>query len=116
MPFFKWSDMKADLITPDYSSAKGPNITGEHIEVGLFFYPAGTQAKPHTHPNEQVQVIMKGRVRYVIAGEEKTIGAGEAVLIPVDTEHSLEILEDTEAINCKNVVPKWNVHDARWEE
>ena len=51
MPFFKWSEMEKGMITPEYSSANGPNIKGETMEIGLFSYPAGTQAKPHAHPN-----------------------------------------------------------------
>ena len=42
MPFYRWNELDKDMITPEYSSAKGPNIRGEKIEVGLFFYPAGT--------------------------------------------------------------------------
>ncbi len=29
MPFYKWSDLQKDKITPEYSSAYGPNIRGE---------------------------------------------------------------------------------------
>ena len=94
MPFFKWSDMASDFITPSYSKGIGPAVKGETIEVAYIKYPSGTVAKPHSHPNEQVQ----------------------AVLIPANTEHELEILEDMEVINCKNVVPGWSVHDARWEK
>jgi quercetin dioxygenase-like cupin family protein len=62
MPFFEWSEMKADYITPSYSKAHGPAIKGEKIEVALIHYPAGTVAKPHSHPNEQIQVVMRGKL------------------------------------------------------
>jgi quercetin dioxygenase-like cupin family protein len=116
MPFFKWSEMKADFITPSYSKAHGPAIKGEKIEVALIHYPAGTVAKPHTHPNEQVQVVTKGRAKYRIGKEEKVLGPGEAVLIPANTEHEVEILEDMEVINCKDAVAGWSVYHARWEK
>jgi quercetin dioxygenase-like cupin family protein len=116
MPFFKWSEMKADFITPGYSRAHGPAIKGEKIEVALIHYPAGTVAKPHTHPNEQVQVVMKGKARYRLGKDEKVLGPGEAVLIPANTEHEVEILEDMEVINCKDAVAGWSVYHARWEK
>ena len=116
MPFFKWSEMKPDFITPSYSQAHGPAIKGKKIEVALIHYPAGTVAKPHAHPNEQVQVVMKGKARYRVGGEEKVLGPGEAVLIPANTEHELEILEDMEVINCKDAVAGWSVYHARWEK
>ncbi len=116
MPFFKWAEMQGGLITPQYSSARGPNIRGEKIEVGLFSFPAGTEAKPHAHPNEQIIVVMKGRGRWTIGEEEKVLGPGEAALIPADAEHSLQVLEDLQTINCKSVVPGWSVYNAKWEK
>ena len=32
MPFYKWSEMKSDFITPSYSRGEGPAIKGETIE------------------------------------------------------------------------------------
>lgn len=116
MPFYKWNELEKDMITPEYSSARGPNIRGEKIEVGLFSYPAGTQAKPHAHPNEQVQVVLKGRAKYRVGGEEKLLGPGQAVLIPANTEHEVQILEDLEVINCKDAVQGWSVYHAKWEK
>lgn len=116
MPFYKWSEMKSDFITPSYSRGEGPAIKGETIEVAFMHYPAGTAAKTHAHPNEQVQAVLKGKAKYRVGSEEKTIGPGEAVHIPANTEHAVEILEDLEVINCKNVVPGWSVYHARWEK
>ena len=116
MPFYKWTEMEKGFITPDYSSAKGPNIRGEKIEVGLFFFPAGTEAKPHAHPNEQIVVVMKGQGKWRIGKEEKVLGPGEVALIPADVEHDLKVLENLEVISCKNIVSGWSVYHARWEK
>ena len=48
--------------------------------------------------------------------EERVLGPGEAALIPVNVEHSLQVLEDLQTINCKSVVPGWSVYNARWEK
>jgi quercetin dioxygenase-like cupin family protein len=116
MPFFKWEEMNKDFITPEYSSANGPNIQGEKIEVGLFSFPAGTEAKAHAHPNEQIIVVLRGRGKWVIGNEERVLGPGEAALIPVEVKHSLQVLEDLQTINCKSVVPGWSVYNVRWEK
>ena len=76
MPFFKWSEMEGDFITPSYSQAHGPAIKGEKIEVALIRYPAGTVAKPHAHPNEQVQVILKGKSKVPPWKGREGIGSG----------------------------------------
>jgi len=116
MPFYKWSELKSDFITPSYSQGKGPAVRGTKIEVALMHYPAGTTAKPHSHPNEQVQAVLKGKAKYRVGNEEKVLGPGEAVLIPANTEHEVEIYEDLEVINCKDVVSGWSVYQARWEK
>ncbi len=115
MPFYKWSELEPDTITPSYSLGKGPSIEGEKMAAALIHYPAGSVANPHTHPNEQFQVVMKGKARYRVGDEEKVLGPGEVVLIPANTKHDLEILEDLEVINFKDVVPGWSVKHARWE-
>ena len=60
--------------------------------------------------------MLKGRAKYRVGGEEKVIGPGEAVLIPGNTEHAVEILEDLEVINCKDTVPGWSVYHAKWKK
>lgn len=114
--FFKWDEMKSEFITPKYSSGRGPTISGERIEVAFMFYPAGTEGKPHSHPNEQIQVTLEGKVRSVIDGEEHLIGPGGGVLFPANVEHGIQILEDYTALNCKDIVPGWSVYHARWEK
>jgi quercetin dioxygenase-like cupin family protein len=113
--FFTWQDMKSDFITPKYSSAHGATITGRRIEVGIFSYPAGTEGKPHAHPNEQIQVPLAGKARGMIAGEEAVIGPGDGILFPARVEHGAKIVEDYTTINCKDIVPGWSVYHARWE-
>lgn len=61
-------------------------------------------------------VVLKGKGKWRIGKEEKVLGPGEAVLIPANTEHEVEIYEDMEVINCKDVVPGWSVYHARWEK
>lgn len=114
--FFTWAELKSDFITPQYSSGRGPTITGERIEVAFMFYPAGTEGKPHAHPNEQIQVALEGRVRGFIQGKAHIIEPGGGVLFPSNVEHGVEILEDYTVINCKDIVPGWSVYHARWEK
>ncbi len=114
--FFKWAEMKEDFITPAYSTGRGSVVSGERIEVALMFYPAGGGGKPHSHPNEQIQVTLKGKSRSRIGGEEQVREPGDVVLMPPNTEHSGQTLEDMTVINCKNIVPGWSVYHARWEK
>lgn len=113
--FFKWDEMKSDFITPRYSAGQGPTITGERIEVAFMQFPAGTEGKPHTHPNEQLQVPLKGKGRYLLE-EEHLFTLDEVILIPANLRHGVWILEDYTVVNCKNIVQGWSVYNAQWEK
>jgi quercetin dioxygenase-like cupin family protein len=115
--FYQWTDLGAELITPKYSTAFGPNLKVETMEVGLFTYPPNTQAKEHAHPNEQVMVVLKGRGKWKVGDEEKILGPGELVYMKPNVLHGLQTLdEELQVVNCKSVVPGWSVKHARWEK
>lgn len=114
--FIAWEKVKSDFITPKYSSAHGPTLTGARIEVALMFMPAGTEGKPHSHPNEQIQVVLAGKARALIGGEEHLVTPGGGVLFPVNVQHGAQIVEDYTVLNCKDIVSGWSVYHAKWEK
>ena len=117
MPYFyRWDELETDLITPKYSPAKGQKVVGEKVLMGRFFLPAGQGSKRHSHPNEQITFIVKGRAKICIKDEEKIVGPGDVYIIPANTEHGPgEIIEDMETIVCKSVVPGWSLKNGQWE-
>ena len=105
MPFFNWSEMDRSVISPHYSTAEGPTIKGGKIEVGRYRYAAGTGAKPHRHPQEQVINVLSGKMRVRVGEEERVLGPGDAVLIPPNTEHEAWTVDgEVEIVSCKDIV------------
>jgi len=103
--FFRLADISRSVIMPEYSTAEGPTIKGKKVEVGYYRYSAGTGAKTHAHPEEQIITVLKGRIRSRVRDEEKILGPGEAVYIPANAEHSnWAVDEEVEFISCKDVV------------
>ncbi len=50
----------------------------------------GSQQRLHAHPGcEQVYVIVAGRGRMIVAGEEQHVHAGTMVFIPPGAEHAI---------------------------
>ena len=114
--FYRWDELETDMITPSYSPARGQKVSGEKILMGRFFFPAGKGAKRHSHPNEQIVFVVKGKARVCIGDEEKVVGPGDVYVMPAKTEHGGgEILEDLEVIVCKDVVPGWSLKKGGWE-
>ena len=105
MTFYTPKELDRTVISPQYSTAEGPTIKGLRIKVGYYRYPAGTGAKPHAHPEEQIITVLKGRIRSRVGREEKVLGPGEAVYIPANVEHENWALDgEVEFISCKDVV------------
>jgi quercetin dioxygenase-like cupin family protein len=91
-------------VTPQYSEARGPVLRSERIEVTKAMFDAGKGAKTHSHAEEQVFYIVKGRLRVTCDGETYEVGAGEGSFHPSNAEHTVQALEDTVAISFKNLV------------
>ena len=104
MPFYQIEDIKAEFVTPKHSTAFGRLITGEQVEVGVLKYKKGEGAHTHSHPHEQIIVLLSGRQRFTIDGETQDVGPGQAVHIPPNVPHSTHTLEDTEVVSCKGIV------------
>ncbi len=104
-------------MTPraDPTAPQGPPLL-RMAENGLYVGYARTEGKPPSHPNEQIQIALKGKARGVISGEEHIIGPGGGILFPANVEHGAQILEDYTVLNCKDIVPGWSVYHARWEK
>ena len=47
----------------------------------------------HSHPHEQVGMVLEGRATFFIGGEEKTLGKGDMYLIPSNVKHRVVALD-----------------------
>ena len=49
----------------------------------------------HSHPHEQVGIVLEGRAIFVIGGEQRTLGPGDIFRIPGNVRHKVTALEQT---------------------
>ena len=47
----------------------------------------------HSHPHEQVGMVLEGRAVFTIGGEERTLGAGDLFCIPGNIRHKVVALD-----------------------
>lgn len=104
MPIIKLEKLKEEYVTPKHSTAYGRLITGEQVEVGILNYKKGEGAKEHTHPHEQIIIVLEGKMRVTLDDEVSEIGPGYACHMPPNVPHSIEVLEDLQIISCKGVI------------
>lgn len=104
MPLINIDDLPQEFVTPKHSKAFGRLVTGEHVEVGILEFKAGEGAHEHSHPHEQIVVVLKGKSRFTVDGETFEVGPGQAVHIPPNVHHKGETLEDSLVISVKSIV------------
>jgi quercetin dioxygenase-like cupin family protein len=54
---------------------------------------AGAVVAEHSHPHEQVGMVLEGRVVFFIGKEEKTLGPGDLFRIPGGVPHKVTVLD-----------------------
>ena len=69
-------------------------VTGESCQLlWAKFEPGGTY-ELHSHPHEQMSVIVSGRMRLTVGDEVRDIGPGDMWYAPANVKHGGEILGD----------------------
>jgi quercetin dioxygenase-like cupin family protein len=49
----------------------------------------------HTHPVDEILMIVSGRLNFTWEGGERVCGAGDTILLPAGTLHQSEALDDS---------------------
>ncbi|WP_298275353.1 cupin domain-containing protein [Ferroplasma sp.] len=89
---YKWSTVNKEKLSDTFSRQM---IYGDRVMVAQLDIKKGSIVPEHSHENEQVTWIMKGRLRLTVDGKDIDVGAGEVLIIPSNTKHSAVALEDT---------------------
>ena len=69
-------------------------IYGDRLMLCRLTFAPGTITTAHDHIHEQMTIVEKGRVRFVVGKEEKVFGPGEVLLFPSGFWHGATILDD----------------------
>jgi quercetin dioxygenase-like cupin family protein len=106
MPLIHLDEIEKEFVTPKYSTAFGELVAGERIEVGRLRFDANEGAVEHAHPQEQVMIVVTGRLRVEIPseGQDGEVGPGEGFHALPNVPHRVTAVEDTVVISCKDVL------------
>src|SRR5579863_767662 len=55
--------------------------------VSLLYFSPNSVVPLHSHPEEQVGIVLEGELYMTIGGETRLMKAGELYVIPADVEH-----------------------------
>jgi quercetin dioxygenase-like cupin family protein len=96
MKGYIWSHILREQMSPEFARQV---IHAERITVAKVFILKGGVVSRHQHENEQITVMMEGRLKFIFDEGEKEIGAGEVLTITPNLPHSVEALEDSWAFD-----------------
>jgi quercetin dioxygenase-like cupin family protein len=100
MHVHRWNEVEKEQINPKLGRQM---IHTEALTIARLEMKQGSFVPEHSHHNEQVTTIEKGRLKFVFGGKERgkevVIGAGESLQIPRNLPHSAEALEDSIAVD-----------------
>jgi quercetin dioxygenase-like cupin family protein len=91
---YNWTDIPEEPLNPAITRQM---IHGQHMTVARIRLRKGAVVPLHQHSNEQITLLERDKLRFVIAGEERTINGGETLVIPPNAPHLVEALEDSVA-------------------
>jgi quercetin dioxygenase-like cupin family protein len=65
----------------------------EHMMLSVVHLEPHAVVQEHSHPHEQVGMVLEGRVQFFIGGEQKTLEAGDLFRIPGNVPHKVIVLQ-----------------------
>jgi quercetin dioxygenase-like cupin family protein len=65
----------------------------EHMMMSLVELQPGAVVEEHSHPHEQVGLLLQGRATFYIGDEHKTLQAGDFFRIPGNVPHRVVVVD-----------------------
>jgi len=73
-------------------------VHGQKTHLIEFLLEKGNSLPSHAHPHEQTGYLVSGKISLIIDQEKFMVSPGDSWCIPGDVEHSVEVLEDSVAV------------------
>jgi quercetin dioxygenase-like cupin family protein len=96
MPHYQWDRVEKEELNPLLARQV---IHADHMTVARMYIKKGCLVPEHSHHNEQISMMEQGSAKFVLAGEERVLKAGDVVRIPPNVPHYVEAIEDCVALD-----------------
>jgi quercetin dioxygenase-like cupin family protein len=96
MQIYEWNQLEKEQLSPTFARQV---IHTDAMTVARVYLRKGCSVPEHSHHNEQISMMEQGLLKFVIAGQEKVLKAGQVLRIPPHVPHSAEALEECVAVD-----------------
>ncbi len=94
-----WDEIELETVN---AWMKRRIVTGELMTVARIYLNDGSVVPMHSHHNEQITQVIKGRMHFVFGedrAKEMTLGPGDIVVIPAHLPHEATSIGDVEEMD-----------------
>jgi quercetin dioxygenase-like cupin family protein len=92
MKLHRWKSIPLEQLS---AALARQAIHTDRITIARLELKQGAMVPDHHHENEQVTILMAGKLQFITADEDLTIEAGEVMQIPSNVVHRVIALEDS---------------------
>jgi len=86
MPFIRYSDI---AHREPFPGIKGRYFHSPQMTTGEVTLDAGVAVPMHSHPHDQMTLVLSGRLEFTLGDETREIGPGDTVVIPGGVPHGV---------------------------
>jgi quercetin dioxygenase-like cupin family protein len=88
-------------------------VSGDQCSLAVVELDAGSVVKEHSHPNEQLGMVLRGSVTFRVDKEVRDLGPGDTWQIPGNTPHEVHTGPEGAVVIDVFAPPRddWKAHD-----
>ena len=86
-----WDEVQSEHAGP---GIRRQMIVGENFMMVRFTFEPFLVTPEHTHPHEQMTMVVKGKVKFTIEGEVKIVSPGDVLHFPPHNRHGATMLDE----------------------
>jgi quercetin dioxygenase-like cupin family protein len=69
-------------------------VVGNNLMLCRFRFAAHLVTPEHSHPHEQMSIVVRGRVRFFVEGEERIASPGDVLHFPPECWHGATMMDE----------------------
>ena len=69
-------------------------VVGQNVMVCRFRFAPRVVTPAHSHPHEQMTLVVQGKVKFVLGDEERIVSAGDVLHFPPGFWHGATMLDE----------------------
>ena len=98
-----WQDVPSEQVLPGVQRQR---VDGENATVVRYIYEPGSVFPPHSHPEEQMTIVLSGEIEFEVSNTRLSAGAGSIVVIPSGAIHGARVIGDEKVETMNALAPK----------